>query len=361
LGRDTQGQLDGILYESAMELVGKVIPERTVEQTAAGIAIAQANLWRMGVTSVHDFDQARCFSALQQLHQERKLKLRVVKSIPLELLPHATALGLRSGFGDDWLRIGSVKCFADGALGPQTAAMLQGYENNPQNTGLLFMDAEQFYEIGQQAAASGLSLAIHAIGDRANHVVIDAYAQLRQYETQQHLPHLRHRIEHVQVLHPQDLPRLAEHQIIASVQPIHATSDMLIAERYWGARSQGAYAFRSLLDSGARLAFGSDAPVEAPNPFWGIHAAVTRCRSNGDPDPQGWYPQQRLSLHEALAAYTTGPAFAAGMEDRLGQLAPGYLADLIVLSSNPFEESPSNLHQLQPCAVMIGGKWVLQN
>lgn len=358
--RDAQGNATGILFELAMGLVEQVIPPSSIEDTARAIEEAQVNLWRVGLTGIHDYDRAECFAALQLLQQRGKLNLRVVKSIPVESLAHASALGLRTGFGNDMLRIGSVKLFSDGALGPGTAAMLQPYENQPDNTGMLLLDNEQIYEYGQQAVSSGLSMAIHAIGDRANHEVLLAYANLRRYEQEHGLPAYRHRIEHVQVLHPQDYARLSELGVIASVQPIHATSDMYTADRQWGSRSQGAYAFRTLLDQGTALCFGSDAPVESPNPFLGIHAAVTRCRPNGSPGPQGWYPAQRLTLHEALAGFTTGPAYAAGLEQQAGRLKPGYYADLIVLDQDPFTLPADLLYSVQPSATMIGGEWVWQ-
>jgi predicted amidohydrolase YtcJ len=294
---------------------------------------------------------------LQLLEAQDHLRLRVVKGIPYEALDAAVALGLHSGFGSDFLRIGSVKMFSDGALGPQTAAMLLPYENSD-NSGMLLFDGEHVFETGQQAARSGLSLAIHTIGDRANHEMLEGFALLRAYEANNHLPHLRHRIEHVQVLHPGDVGKLAALDIIASMQPIHTISDMDTADRYWGNRSRYAYAFRSLLDAGTRLAFGSDAPVESPNPFLGLHAAVNRTRPSGYPGPQGWYPEQRIRLEEALAGYTTGPAFAASLEYRLGQLETGFFADLIVLPEDPFQMQPELLHTLQPNATMIAGEWV---
>ena len=358
--RDESGNPTGILLESAMQLVEQAIPAPSQAQTTAAIAHAQETLWSLGLTGVHDFDRTVCFRALQSLDHSDHLRLRVVKSIPLELLPQAADLGLMTGFGSQFLRIGSVKLFADGALGPQTAAMLQPYENNPGNTGILFLDREQVYEHGQMAATAGISMAIHAIGDRANHEVLAAYAQLREFETAHELPHMRHRIEHVQCLHPQDYARLAQLDVIASVQPIHATSDMFMADRFWGSRSEGAYAFRTLIGSGTRMAFGSDAPVEQPNPWLGMHAAVTRRRPDGSPDPAGWYPAQRLTLEEALQGYTTGPAFAAGLENALGKLAPGYFADLIVLEADPFALPAQELHAVRPVATMVNGEWVWQ-
>lgn len=359
IGRFEDGTPNGLLFENASNLVEKVIPSETVEATADALESAQTTLWKVGITGVHDYDRRQCFAAMQVLQQQGRLKLRVVKSIPLEDLPHAIGLGLRSGFGNDYLRIGSVKLFADGALGPQTAAMLQPYEGN-NNTGMLLMDNEEIYEHGQQASANGFSMAIHAIGDRANHEVLQAYAQLRRFEQENHLPNHRHRIEHVQILHPDDYNRLAELNVIGSVQPIHATSDMFIADKYWGQRSEGAYAFRMLMQSGTRVCFGSDAPVESPNPFLGLHAAVTRRRPDGSPSDAGWYPHQKLSLEEALHGFTTGPAFASGQEHQLGRLAPGYLADLIVLEQDPFTVPAESLHRLAPSATMVGGEWVWQ-
>ncbi len=364
--RDAHGQPTGILLETAMELVSAILPAPGVQTITQAIEQAQAALWRMGLTGLHDFDRRNCFIALQQLHQQGRLGLRILKSIPLEDLPAAIGLGLRSGFGDEWLRIGPVKVFMDGALGPRTAAMFQPYEGEPENRGILNMDAEELFDIGRQAAEAGLSLAVHAIGDRANHEVLDAYAQLRRFVLDRGLLpasgtlSLRQRIEHVQILHPQDAGRLAELGVVASMQPIHATSDMRMADRFWGERAALSYAWRTQIRHGARLAFGSDAPVESPNPFWGLHAAITRQCRDGSPAAEGWYPEQRLTLHEALTAYTLTPAYLAGLEDRAGKLAPAHLADLIVLEQDPFLVPPSDLMDMQPIATMVGGNWVWQ-
>ena len=356
--RDAKGNATGILLETAMELIGKVIPAATIEEIANAIEKAQSTLWKMGVTGVHDFDRRESFMALQRLHAQSKLKLRVLKNIPVELLDQAFELGLRAGFGDDWLRIGSVKVFMDGALGPHTAAMFQPYIGEAENRGILNMDGEELFEYGRKAAQVGLGMTVHAIGDRANHEVLNAYEQLRSYENENHLPALRHRIEHVQVIHPDDAARLGRMNIIASMQPIHATSDMLMADQLWGERSKLAYAMKTQLDYGARLALGSDAPVEAPNPFWGLHAAVTRRRADGSPSRDGWYPEQKLTMAEAVAGYTLGPAYTANMEDRLGKLAPNYLADLLVLEKDIFTCNPNDLLTLESSATMIGGEWV---
>ena len=364
--RHTDGSPTGILFETAMTLVSDIIPESSPEQVAKDINNTQTKLWKMGLTGVHDFDRRTCFVALQQLHAAGRLKLRVTKSIPIESLSDAIDLGLQTGFGDDMLRIGSIKAFADGALGTRTAAMLQPYEGEPENRGLLMLDAENLFEQGRLAVKNGLSLAVHAIGDSANHEVLQALSQLREYERQHSIildrnrepRKLRHRIEHVQLIHPDDLPRLAGLDVIASMQPIHATSDFPTADQYWGKRSRYSYAWRSLLDEGTLLAFGSDAPVESPNPFWGLHAAVTRKRVDGSPGPQGWYPEQKLSLAAALHGFTSGAAYAAGMEDRLGKLAPGFLADLLVLDQDIFQASLDDIRDIRPLGTMIAGEWV---
>jgi len=356
--RDAKGNATGILLETAMEFVDHAIPEPTINDIANAIEKAQPILWKMGLTGVHDFDRRDSFMALQQLHAQNKLKLRVLKNIPVELLDEAHALGLRGGFGDDMLRIGNVKVFMDGALGPHTAAMFQPYIGEGENRGILNMDGEELFEHGRKAAQVGLGMTVHAIGDRANHEVLNAYEQLRSYEKENHLPTLRHRIEHVQVIHPDDAPRLGKLNVIASMQPIHATSDMLMADKFWGERSRLAYAMKSQLDFGAPLALGSDAPVESPNPFLGLHAAVTRRRADGSPSAEGWYAEQKLSIAEAFAGYTLGAAYAAYMEDRLGRLAPDFLADLIVLEKDPFTCDPDELLTLQSSATMVGGEWV---
>lgn len=355
--RDAHGNPTGILLESAMSLVASVVPHPGPEQILQAMRAAQTVLWGMGLTGVHDFDRRDSFAALQTLHGRGELGMRVVKTIPVEDLPHAIGVGLRSGFGDDFLRIGNVKAFADGALGPHTAAMFQPYEDDPENKGMLLLDAEAITEFGQQAVENGLGLTIHAIGDRANHEVLNAYAGLRDHERACGLPHPRHRIEHVQILHPDDFSRLAELNVIASMQPIHATSDMIAADRFWGDRARYGYAWRELLYLNTRLAFGSDAPVDSPNPFWGLHAAITRRRADGSPGPEGWYPDQRLTRLEALQGYTTGAAYAGGMENRLGQLSPGFLADLLVLEVDPFTCPPEDIRDIRPLGVIVGGEW----
>jgi predicted amidohydrolase YtcJ len=361
LQRDPGGHPNGIVFEDAVNLVTAVIPEPTPEFLAKTFQQLIPKLWSMGLTGVHDFDKRTCFLALQLLHARGELCLRVVKAIPWKLLSQAVELGLNSGFGDDILKIGSVKLFADGALGPHTGALFDPYVDEPQNRGILILNSEKLYDFGRLAADSGLSLAVHAIGDRAVHEVLDGFARLRDYEREHGLPALRHRIEHVQTIHPEDAGRLAELGIIASMQPIHATSDMFVADRLLGKRAAFSYAWRTQLECGARLVFGSDAPVENPNPFLGLHAAVTRCRVDGSPGPEGWFPEQRLTVGAALEGFTTGPAYASGMENCLGRLSAGFLADLTIVETDPFTCNPTELHAIQPVRTMVGGDWVWQS
>ena len=201
---------------------------------------------------------------------------------------------------------------------------------------------------------------MHAIGDRANRVVLNAFTRLRKFEETHNLPRRRHRIEHVQLIHPDDASRLAELGITASMQPVHATSDIPAADQHWGSRSKTGYAWKLLQDKGTLLAFGSDAPVESPSPWWGIHAAVTRRRRDGTPGSEGWYPEQRIDLNTALQAYTTGAARASGQETRQGRLWTGCFADLVVLEQDPFHMPAQDLWQIQPAATMVGGEWVFE-
>lgn len=355
--RDRHGRPTGIFFEDAIDLVADHVPQATPADVADAMRRAQAYCWSVGLTGLHDFDGRDCFLALQLLRERGELGLRVVKNIPVYRLEHAIGVGLRSGFGDDWLRIGGVKIFADGALGSRTAAMIAPYEGEPDNSGIVVTDKEEMLEKARQAAGAGLSLTVHAIGDRANHDVLDVYEALRREENAIRGPRLRHRIEHVQVLHPTDLGRLADLNVIASMQPIHATSDMFMADRYWGERARYSYAWRTVWDSGALVVFGSDAPVERIDPLPGIHAAVTRRRADGQPGPEGWYPDQRLSLVEALRAFTIAAAQTSGQEMRQGSLAPGKLADLTIFDQDLFAVMPDELLDVAISGTVVDGEF----
>ena len=358
IARNDRGEPNGIVFESAMNLLDNIIPPPTTQETVSAIKNAQKSLWQMGITGVHDFDGISCFMALQILNHAKELKLRVIKGIPKTSLENAVKMGIRTGFGSDMLKFGPLKLFADGAMGPQTAALLAPFENEENYCGELFLTENDLFEIGKYAVSNGIHLAVHAIGDRANREILNGYQRIRQFEVEHGLEKGRHRIEHVQILSPEDHNRLHEYGIIASVQPIHATSDMEISDRYLGDRAKNAYVFKSLRDHGTVLAFGSDAPVESPNPFFGIHAAVTRKRTNGDPGGEGWHPEQKISVKEAVSAYTLAPAFSSGMEDRVGKLCPGFYADLIVLEQNLFTIPADAIHLIKPQATMVNGEWV---
>jgi predicted amidohydrolase YtcJ len=277
--------------------------------------------------------------------------------IPARKLDAALALGVRDGLGDPWLRIAGIKVFTDGALGSRSAWMLAPYETDLANTGIPTISEGELQELVREANQAGLSVAVHAIGDAANRAVLDALAGTRDSASK----HLRNRIEHVQLLHPDDLPRLAKLGVIASMQPIHATSDIEIADRHWGPRAATGYAWRGLLDAGTRLAFGSDAPVEDLSPLLGIHAAVTRRRADGSPGPDGWYPEQRISVAEAVYAYTMGAAYASGEEELKGSLSPGKLADLAILDQDIFRIDPMDIQHVQVLGTVVDGQFVYRS
>jgi len=357
--RDQYGAPTGILLESAVNLIQDIIPPPTPDELANNFRKLQTYFFQMGLTSVHDFDGVLSLAALKILNEEDALDLRILKNMPFDYLPDLVQQGIISGSGDDRLRMGSLKVFADGALGPQTASMLSPYQEST-SVGLLMLNADKLFELGKEAALGGWGLAIHAIGDRANQEAIKAISRLRYFETEKSLSHYHHRIEHVQCIEPEDQIMLNKLGITASVQPIHCTSDMYAADKYWGKRTQYTYPFASFNKQGIFVVFGSDAPVESCNPFWGLHAAVTRRRKDGSPNENGWHSEQRISLQKGLEAYSVNPAIQAGMGDRLGQIQPGYLADLIVLPVDPFEVSPQEIHTLAPVMTMVNGKIVFQ-
>ena len=351
--RDESGNPTGLLLEEANLMVESLIPLPTADELAEMVKKAMSVANRAGLTSIHDFDNPLLFKAFQKLHHEHALKLRVTKGIPLPYLDKAIDLGFTTGFGDDWLRLGAVKLFADGALGPRTSWMLEGFSSAPDNTGIATTDIKIIREAVLKANAAGLACAIHAIGDRATREVLDVFAEAVAKGVS---GKLRNRIEHVQLLSPQDRGRLAELNVIASMQPLHATSDMYIADQHWGEeRCAGAYALKTQIEAGAVLILGSDCPVETLDPLQGIHAAVTRRRTDGTPGPLGWRPEQRISVAEALKGYTLNPAYATGMEDRLGTLAPGWLADLVVLDADIFEVDPMDILKIKVLGTMVGG------
>jgi predicted amidohydrolase YtcJ len=365
--RDAHGEPTGILLEgNAITLVGRHIPEpdqATVERVMRE-TMAEAN--RLGLTGIHDqrFDgeSPASFRAFQALRRSGELTLRVHANVAKDKLADAARLGIESGFGDDRLWIGHLKLFADGSMGSRTALMFEPFEGEPDNRGVVVTPADEVWQLAGQAGAAGIPLAIHAIGDRAVSDVLDVFTKLQHHASAHSGPAgkaIPHRIEHVQVIRPADLPRLAQLGVVASMQPVHILDDWRVADKVWGKRARYAYAFRSLLDHGTLLAFGSDAPVAPLNPLLGIQAAVIRQGLDGEPTG-GWYPQERLTVAEAIHGYTLGPARLADRADRQGSLSPGKWADLVVLERDLFEIPPDEIAATEVVLTVFDGQVVYQ-
>ncbi|HEX6558634.1 MAG TPA: amidohydrolase, partial [Longimicrobiales bacterium] len=323
------GQPTGVLLENAAQLVVPHLPGYDAESIIPLILDAQRELHAYGITGIHSFPGVHLLDpdplfVLQIMHSREQLRLRVLQHIALHKLDDAIRIGLRSGFGDEWLRLGGVKIFLDGALGSRTAWMTEPYEQSS-DRGMEVMAGAAFRDVVRHAAENGIASVVHAIGDAAVRRAFEVL--VAQAESQSHALALPHRIEHVQCLPPACAPILGK-RVVCSVQPAHLMSDWQAADRHWGSRAAQAYAFRSMLDNGATLACGSDAPVESADPRHGLYAAVTRQDLLRRP-VTGWQTQQRISAREALAAYTTGAAYAAGITPPLAGLAPGALADFV--------------------------------
>ena len=300
----------------------------TAMRGALGLAAAR------GLTAVHDKDGGvGALGLWQRLESAGALTLRVWQSVPHDRLDHLCSLGLRSGFGGPLLRLGYLKVFMDGSLGSQTAWLLDG-------SGVRITEGQALTGIIRRAAAAGFPVAVHAIGDGANRAALDAFETTREVWAPLRL---RQRIEHAQLLAPEDIPRFAELGVAASVQFSHVPSDRHLADRSWAGKTEGAYAYRALCDSGAVVANGSDAPIEDLDPLAGIRAAVNR----------DWHPEQALSVEQAFSATCLAPAWLAGDERRRGKLIPGYAADLVVLDRDPWDDLDA-----QVVATMVGGRWV---
>ena len=356
--REISGNPTGILLESAVYLIESVLPVLSPAHAVKAIQNIQNYLFKHGITTVHDFDRRLSFTALQELDRNKLLKVGVVKSVPLESLDAAITLGLQTGLGSSKLMIGSVKLFMDGALGTQTAAMLEPYENS-NDKGLLLLCEEDLFEIAVNASENKLSLAIHSIGDHANRVVIKVIGRLRDYEQKNNIIGLQHRIEHLQNITQPDLSKMAGLGITASMQPLQLSSDIPAADHNWGARNKNTFAFRSVIDHNIPLIFGSDAPVEKPDCFAGLHAAVNRTNQSHLPE-NGWYSEQKITVEEAVRAFTTTAYKIPGAVENKGLLVPGYQADLIVLDHNLYEIPQETILDTRVIATMIGGDWVWQ-
>ncbi|MGW3954898.1 amidohydrolase [Streptomyces sp. NPDC004752] len=324
--RDHHGEPTGILRETATYPLRDLM---TADDLRPKLRAAQEELLGLGLTSIHDIDGEECRAAFLDMHKAGELKLRVHKAIPVTHLEKAITEGRFTGQGDTWFRTGPVKLFSDGALGAHTCHMHEPFAGDAANVGIAVTPYEDLVELVRTANGAGIAVATHAIGDRANRLVVDAY------EAAGRSGYLRNRIEHAQHLRHEDIVRMAGLGIIASMQPVHCTSDMDLVDSLLAEQDLSSYAWRAMLDAGVPLAFGSDAPIEHPNPFAALHAAVTRTRPDGTPSG-GWQPEQRLSVAEAITAHTLGPAHAAGEEQTKGVLALGRLADLIAVDTDPY-------------------------
>lgn len=356
IGRDDADEPNGMFYESAVRLVRDAVdeaPESALTAMQRGLGV----LARMGLVGFHDCEGPDAFSAFQELDAAGALSLRVVILLAYYRLRETIGIGLRTGFGSDRLRLGPVKIFSDGSLGSSTAQMLAPFEGQPHNCGIETIPQDEMEEAILLAARAGIPSAVHAIGDAANRRVLDAFAKAKDALGPQHEgTRLVNRIEHAQLLHHDDIPRFAQLGVVASMQPLHATSDMHAADRLWGARSRYGYAWKSMLQAGGLLAFGSDAPVETPDPFLGIHAAVTR-QDLDDQPPEGWYPDERLTVEEAVRAYTEGAARSCPyLPNVTGTLTPGSVADLLVLDRDIFTIEPQEIKHAKPLVTMVGGR-----
>ncbi len=356
--RDIAGNPSGVLVDKAMDLVEAVVPQPSEAERLAALRAAMAHMNSVGLTGVGDAGvSANVIASYKRLADQGRLSVRIYAMIADtgEDFRAISKDGPLLGYGDDRLTVRSVKLFADGALGSRGAALLAPYSDSPQQHGLLFMsDAEMERKI-ETALKAGYQVNIHAIGDAANHQVLDAFeAAYRAVGGRE----LRNRIEHAQVVALPDIGRFKQLDLIASMQPTHATSDMNMAEARIGPeRLKGAYAWRTFLDQGTVIAGGSDFPVESDNPFFGLHAAVTRTDHANLP-PGGWHPEQAMTLLEAFRAFTLGAAYAEHQEHTLGSLEPGKWADFILIDRDLFKIPPADIWEIRVVETWLAGERV---
>lgn len=353
---EPSGELSGYILEDAVELVEKCIPELTAEQLKNNMIEVQKIAHSFGLTALNTPDTKEDFMMLQELNNEGKLDTRIVFHPRVSMFEEVIDAGLKSGLGDDFLRIGGIKILMDGSLGGHTAYMYEPYENEPENYGQTVEDPDKMIQVTMAANAAGFPMVIHAIGDKAIGMVLRAYEKVQRL-----FPEMtgRNSIEHLQVISEKDLPLLEQVRPIAGVQPVHLCADLVPADKFWGKRARLAYAFRTIANAGCTLAFGSDCPVEPMNPFYGLHAAVNR-QSLEDKPEAGWYPDERLTIMESLKAFTKGGAIAGGVitAARRGELAEGKLADFVVLDENPLTMPSTKLRTTLPQSIWVGAKCV---
>jgi predicted amidohydrolase YtcJ len=352
--RDAAGEPTGVVREQAVRAFSAFeVHEADADRAALGRAVAL--LHRAGITAVHDFEGADAQRLLRAMSDGAAPRVRVLMHLPHSGLDAALALGLESGLGDDGFRLGAVKLFADGTLGSRTASMLEPYDGTDRRGMDLIAPEVLRVEVGR-ALRAGLAVAIHAIGDRAARAALDAFEAAAEALRRPRLPS---RIEHLQLVHHDDLPRLRRLGVAASVQPTHCVSDIELVERWWRTRRDGAYPYGSLVASGAWVAFGSDAPVEPPNPGLALHAAVTRQRADGTP-AGGFVPAQRVTLDAALTSCTSSPARLAGQWPRLGRIAAGCHADLVLWNADLHALAPEALARVHAAVTISAGEVVFR-
>ncbi|HEU4562855.1 MAG TPA: amidohydrolase [Longimicrobium sp.] len=348
--RGPDGQPTGVLLETAMALAARHLPPDTLAERTDALVAAQAQLHALGLTGVHSVEVTGLedFSALAE---QGRLRLRVLQAIQLNRLTQAIESGLRSGFGGEWLRIGGVKMFLDGALGSRTAWMREPYVGTD-DRGINTLPPDDFRRHVTRAAQAGISSTVHAIGDAAVELALDVLSSVPAPRT------MPHRIEHLQLCPPDLWERAGRSGVVMSMQPVHLMTDIPAAERHWGhERSRGAYAFAPVQAAGATLAFGSDVPVETVDPRPGLFAAVKRVGWDGGPEGE-WYPENAVTAEQALRAYTEGPALAAGLPSRQGRLLPGYEADLAAWDVDPLACAPDELRTMRCVRTIVGGEVV---
>jgi predicted amidohydrolase YtcJ len=358
--RDPRGEPTGLLKDNAMGLVDRAVPEPSDDMRDRALAAAMQYVAEQGVTSVHNMGTWSDLDTFARAWKAKGLNTRIYGVVPLATWERLRDVVARkefggSGHGDDWLRVGGLKGFVDGSLGSHTAAFHEPFDDAPKDRGLLVNTEADLYRWISGADKAGLHVMVHAIGDRANGLLLDIYERVAGENGARDR---RFRIEHAQHLAAADTPRFAKLGVIPSMQPYHAIDDGRWAETYIGKRIRTTYAFRSLLDAGARLAFGSDWFVAPPTPLEGIYAAVTR-RTLDDKNPGGWVPEEKISVEEALRAYTVDAAYASFDEGRKGMLAPGRLADFVMLDRNLFEIAPEEIREAKVLLTVVGGRKIV--
>lgn len=360
--RDARGEPTGLLKDNAMGLVDRVVPDPTDEMRDRALSAAMQHVAEQGVTTVHNMGSWSDLATFARAHRANRLSTRIYGVVPLadwERLRDVVGRkehGGDDGRGDEWLRVGGLKGFVDGSLGSHTAAFHEPFDDAPNDRGLLVNSEEDLYRWISGADKAGLHVMVHAIGDRANGLLLDIYERVGGENGARDR---RFRIEHAQHLAAADIPRFAKLGVIPSMQPYHAIDDGRWAGQYIGDRIRTTYAFRSLLDAGARLAFGSDWAVAPPTPLEGIYAAVTR-RTLDEKNPGGWVPEEKLTVEEALRAYTADAAYASFDEARKGMLTPGRLADFVMLDRNLFEIPPHEIRHARVVLTVVGGRPVVE-